>query len=217
MELALCVLQDVALNGLARLGSLELELVDAKSGGKSVAIKDSFATEEGEPTDESFLRDIDEAVFNFRDSLGKSPDVRIAAGQGLRPPYSPPDGEWNFVTPVKSARRSLGVHFQPPIPVVGERSQRSIPPPGVPPQVCIFLHTLEFQIRYIRQFANLSSLNARKMRIKFLSCINDTWVECSPFFPRLSISFKLNCSYSSPIQIAQPIAGSQSRQYSVRS
>ena len=69
-------------------------------------IIDRFA-DEAEPVDQSFLDEIDEAIFKFKDQSGKSPDVRISSGQGLAAPYLPPNSDGAFVTPTKKKPRSL--------------------------------------------------------------------------------------------------------------
>ena len=104
-ELALCILQDLATNGPARAKSLQLEVVKASSGGKTVKITDKFDCPE--EIDQSFLDEIDEAIFKFKDPSGESPDVRISSGQGHMAPYFPPDEEGAFVTPEKRKPHSI--------------------------------------------------------------------------------------------------------------
>ena len=105
-ELALCILQDLASNGPGRAKTLELEVVKASSGGKRVKIVDRFADDSG-PIDQSFLDEIDEAIFRFKDPSGESPDIKISSRQGFAAPYLPPDEEGAFVTPTKWKPRSL--------------------------------------------------------------------------------------------------------------
>ena len=105
-ELALCILQDLATNGPARANTLTLEVIKASAGGKTVQIADHY-TDDSESIDQSFLDEIDEAIFRFRDPSGKSPDVNISSGQGLAAPYLPPDIDGAFVTPKKRKPRSL--------------------------------------------------------------------------------------------------------------
>ena len=105
-ELALCILQDLASNGPERAKTLQLEVEKASSGGKRVRIADQFA-EDDKPIDQSFLEEIDEAIFKFKDQTGASPDVKVAAGQGLAAPYLPPSPGGAFVTPTKRTARSL--------------------------------------------------------------------------------------------------------------
>ena len=84
-ELALCILQYLAINGPGRAKSLQFEVVKASSGEKRVNIADNF--EEDSPVDQSFLDKIDETIFNFKDRTGASPDVKVsAAGQVLADP-----------------------------------------------------------------------------------------------------------------------------------
>ena len=105
-ELALCILQDLASNGPERAKTLQLEVIKASSGGKRVKIADQF--DDGEkPIDKSFLEEIDEAIFKFKDQTGASPDVKISSGQGLAAPYLPPSPDGAFGTPVKKSARSL--------------------------------------------------------------------------------------------------------------
>ena len=98
-ELAICILQDLASNGPSRAESLQLEVVKASSGGKTVQIVDQF--DDGSAIDQSFLEEIDSAIFKFKDGSGASPDVSFASGQGHAVPYLPPDDDGEFVTPKK--------------------------------------------------------------------------------------------------------------------
>ena len=107
-ELALRMLQEIISGGPTRAKSLQLELEETRSGGKTVVIKES--TEEF-PVDEEFVRDIDEAFFSIGDSSGLSPQIRLASGQGRIPPYFPPDGSGYF-TPKKAQPRSLAADFE---------------------------------------------------------------------------------------------------------
>ena len=104
-ELAVCILQDLAANGPLRAQSLQLEVVKASSGGKTVKIADAF--DDGAEIDQSFLEEIDSAIFKFKDQSGASPDVSFASGQGHAAPYLTPAEDGGFVTPNKSVARSL--------------------------------------------------------------------------------------------------------------
>ena len=106
LELALCIIQEIASNGLGRAKTLQLEVVVSKSGGKSVQVADEFGEGETE-YDEDFLGKIDEAFFRFKDAEGKSPDFTFASGQGHKSPYSPFAKDGAFITPKKKATRSL--------------------------------------------------------------------------------------------------------------
>ena len=80
LELALCILQDVATNGLDRLASLNLVIEKTNAGGKNVVIEQP--TEEfgdASVADDKFLHEIDEIFFRFRDTNGHSPDVKFVA------------------------------------------------------------------------------------------------------------------------------------------
>jgi hypothetical protein len=101
LELALCILQDVASNGIERLATLELEIERTASGGKTVVIKPPPEFPIENENEREFLSEIDEIIFNFKDSLGNSPAIKFAAGAGRTPSYSPPDDLGNFVTPQK--------------------------------------------------------------------------------------------------------------------
>ena len=102
LELALCILQDVASNGISRLASLSLVVEKTRSGGKNVVIEPQSESPPNECLEEdAFMEEIDEIFFKFGDSTGDSPDVKFAAGTGHAPAYSPPDGKGNFITPVK--------------------------------------------------------------------------------------------------------------------
>ena len=99
-ELAICILQDLAANGPGRAATLQLEVVKATAGGKVVKIADQFS--EGDDNfDQSFLDEIDQAIFKFSDQSGRSPDVKITSGQGLAAPYILPEADGAFVTPKK--------------------------------------------------------------------------------------------------------------------
>ena len=102
LELALCILQDVASNGISRLTSLNLLIEKTRSGGKNVVVEPQSERPDNETIeDDAFMQEIDEIFFRFSDSSGNSPDVKFAAGAGRPPSYSPPDGKGNFVTPKK--------------------------------------------------------------------------------------------------------------------
>ena len=106
LELALCIVQEIVLNGIGRAETLQLELVKTKFGGKTVKIADPFKDQDDELDDE-FLGNIDEAFFRLRDSEGNSPDVNVVAGQGHKAPYSPFGKDGGFLRPKPRAARSL--------------------------------------------------------------------------------------------------------------
>ena len=102
LELALCILQDVASNGVSRLATLTLAIEKTRSGAKDVVVEPIPERSDDESVEDgSFLHEIDEIFFKFGDSSGDSPDVKFAAGAGHSPSYSPPDAKGNFVTPAK--------------------------------------------------------------------------------------------------------------------
>ena len=113
-ELAVCILQDLAANGPQRAKSLQLEVVTASSGGKTVQIADQF--DDGSAIDQSFLDEIDSAIFKFKDGSGSSPDVNFASGQGYAAPYLPPGESGEFLTPKKKVARVLlkDIEVRPP-------------------------------------------------------------------------------------------------------
>ena len=106
LELLLCIIQELILNSPERAKTLQLEVVKSKSGGKTVCIADPFA-EAGDTYDEDFLGKVDEVFFQFKDSEGKSPDVKFAAGQGHGAPYSPFVKDDSFIRPKPRVVRSL--------------------------------------------------------------------------------------------------------------
>ena len=102
LELALCILQDVAANGLGRLATLNLAIEKTKAGGKNVVVEPQSERPANELIeDEAFMHEIDEIFVRFSDTSGSSPDFKFAAGAGRSPSYSPPDDKGNFITPVK--------------------------------------------------------------------------------------------------------------------
>lgn len=106
-ELALCIIQDIVLNGVERAQTLQLVVVQSKSDGKTVKIADPFEEESAEGYDAEFLEKIDEAFFKLKDTEGKSPDVNLVTGQGHKAPYSPFGKDGSFLRPKASAARSL--------------------------------------------------------------------------------------------------------------
>ena len=98
LELALRIIQEISLNGVGRAKSLQLEAVKSKSGGKIVRIADPFS-EDKEGAEEDVYQKIDEAYFRLLDSDGKSPEIKFAAGQGHKAPYSPFAKDGSFVRP----------------------------------------------------------------------------------------------------------------------
>ena len=106
LELLLCIIQELILNGPERAETLQLEVVKSKAGGKTVCIADPF-TEAGDTYDEDFLGKVDEAFFQLTDAEGKSPDVKFASGQGHAAPYSPFGKDGSFIRPKPRVARSL--------------------------------------------------------------------------------------------------------------
>lgn len=118
LELVLCILQDVAQNGISRLASLNLVIEKTRAGGKNVVVEPQSERPDNETIEnDEFMKEIDEIFFLFQDKEGNSPDIKFAAGAGRPPPsYSPPDGKGNFVTPKKRGNPkelfSLGVRVR---------------------------------------------------------------------------------------------------------
>ena len=112
LELALCVIQDIALNGPERAQKLQLVMVQSKSEGKTVKIADPFDENPTEGYDAEFLEKIDEAFFKLKDVDGKSPDVNLVSGQGHKAPYSPFGKDGSFLRPKASVVRSLGASIE---------------------------------------------------------------------------------------------------------
>ena len=104
-ELAVCILQDLTVNGPRRAQSLHLEVVRASSGGKTVKIADPF--DDGTEIDQSFLDEIDSVIFKFKYQSVASPDVSFSSDQDHVAPYLPATDDGGFVTPNRSVTRSL--------------------------------------------------------------------------------------------------------------
>ena len=111
LELALCVIQEILLNGIGRAKSLQLVLVKTKFGGKTVKIADPFQANRDE-FDDAFLGKIDEAFFCLKDKNGESPDIQLAAGLGHDTPYSPFAKDGAFVREKPKAARSLAASIE---------------------------------------------------------------------------------------------------------
>ena len=103
LELALCILQEIAAGGPDRAINLQLQIDKTSSGGKQIIIapdegkKDEFPLSH---SDESTFLEIDEASFSMLDAHGKSPEKTVVSGHGKKCPYSQPD-EHGYFTPVK--------------------------------------------------------------------------------------------------------------------
>ena len=114
LELAICIIQEIAAGGQERANSLQLEVTKTSSGGKTVVISGAADDDKEfavDPEDSEFMRDIDEALFTFKDLTASSPDRQIVSGSGHAPPFqtSDPDG---FFTPKKQMlSRSLRNDF----------------------------------------------------------------------------------------------------------
>ena len=110
LELALRILQELALGEPNRAETLQLEVVKAASGGKALVIadKDPDAPTEDSPVDRDFVKDIDEAFFRLHDSSGSSPDVTFTSRQGRAKALQE---DQNFTTPTRSSARSLEDEF----------------------------------------------------------------------------------------------------------
>ena len=106
LELALCILQEIGTHGIAHAKTLQLKVVKTSARGREIVIDKDQTPEFPLTTGEaSFLSeiDIDEAIFNLSDALGRSPDVTVHSGQGRKIPYIPPDANGYF-TPKKDPK-----------------------------------------------------------------------------------------------------------------
>ena len=115
LELALTVLQDIANGGAERAKTLNLVIEKTKKGGKQVVVADTEPPQEAQPRDplldDSFLEEIDEAMFCLKDESGATPDFAFQSGRGHKPPYSPfgKNGEFmpNEEVPAKQAKENI--------------------------------------------------------------------------------------------------------------
>lgn len=101
LELTLYIIQDIVINGIGWSRTLQLVVVQSKSGGKTVKIVDPFEENPSEKCDAAFLQKIGEGFFKLKDSEGKSSDVNITAGQGHQTPYSPFDKDGSHSVEIK--------------------------------------------------------------------------------------------------------------------
>ena len=110
LELALRILQELALGEPTRAETLQIEVVRAASGGKTLVIaeENAGATAADPTVDKDFVKDIDEAFFRLHDTSGSSPDVTFSSRQGRA---KAPHEAGNFTTPTKSSARSLEEEF----------------------------------------------------------------------------------------------------------
>ena len=114
LELALCIIQEIAAGGQARADSLQLEVTKTSSGGKQVVISGANNADKEfpvDPEDSEFMRDIDEALFTFKDLTASSPDRQIVSGSGCAPPYQSPDADGFFTPRKQMPPRSLNKEF----------------------------------------------------------------------------------------------------------
>ena len=115
LELALTVLQDIANGGAERAKTLSLVIEKTKKGGKQVVVTDTEPPQESQPRDplldDSFLEEIDEAMFCLKDETGATPDFSFESGRGHKPPYSPFGKNGEFVPiqeiPAKQAKENI--------------------------------------------------------------------------------------------------------------
>ena len=113
LELALCILEEIASGGIARAKTIVIVLKRTASGGKQIEIQSAPSDDEEFPLsndDESIIRDLDEAEFDITDSSGASPARTIRSGKHLAPPFSQKDLD-AFSTPKKSSSKSLSTEF----------------------------------------------------------------------------------------------------------
>ena len=77
-----------------------------KKGGKQVVLANNEPPQESQTKDlaldDSFLEEIDEAMFCFKDGTGASPDFAFKSGAGLKPPYFPFGENGEFVPEERS-------------------------------------------------------------------------------------------------------------------
>ena len=101
LELALTLLQAIVSGGPEHSKSLTLVIEKTKKGGKQVVLANNEPPQESQikdlAVDDSFLEDIDEAMFCLKDGTGASPDFAFKSGAGLKPPYSPFGKNGEFV------------------------------------------------------------------------------------------------------------------------
>ena len=101
LELALTLLQAIASGGAEHSKSLTLVIEKTKKGGKQVVLSNKEPPQESQikdlALDDSFLEEIDEAMFCLKDETGASPDFAFKSGAGLKPPYSPFGKNGEFV------------------------------------------------------------------------------------------------------------------------
>ena len=104
LELALCILQDIASRGVSRAKTLRLELIKTTAGGKKIAIVE----ESNEAAASAVIThpQAENATFRFSDETGKTPDVAFSLGKSHRAPYQAPD-ERGYFSPSKRSKRSL--------------------------------------------------------------------------------------------------------------
>ena len=108
LEVALCVLQDIASKGVSRAKTLQLEVVKTSAGGKTFAI----ANQHSERPEDSAANSVqaEDANFRFADNTDKTPDVAFSIGKSHCPPYEKPDKQGYFPPPTR-ARKSLTAEF----------------------------------------------------------------------------------------------------------
>ena len=103
LELALCILQEIAAGGPDRAINLQLQVDKTSSGGKQIIVAPDDDKNDEFPlshSDESTFLEIDEASFSMLDAHGKSPEKTVVSGHGQKQPYSAPD-EHGYFTPKK--------------------------------------------------------------------------------------------------------------------
>ena len=110
LELAICILQDIASRGVSRAKTLRLEVVKttATAGGKTIAIERNENPPASAAADGGILAE--NATFKFSDNSGATPDVAFSIGKNHQPPYQPPDKQGYF-TPSRGARKNLQEDF----------------------------------------------------------------------------------------------------------
>ena len=103
LELALCVLQDIASRGVSRAKTLRLEVVKTTAGGKTIAVANDDNPETGHPATNPTLAE--DATFLFVDNSGRTPDVAFSIGKNHRAPYQQPDKQVRLFLPRESSQK----------------------------------------------------------------------------------------------------------------
>ena len=121
-----------------RTSCLEIQIEKCSKDNKKAVIVTRSAGENGEdefPLDPTFDYNIDEVSFCLHDKSVSSSDAKFVSDQGRPAPYSPPEADGSFSTPIKGKKNKP---CKPSDSVEPAQPENPTASSGTNNQVCLF-------------------------------------------------------------------------------